>query len=105
MLTMGWMTIILIWCMILPIHFILFTKTGIQFAKCKNKTKTSYIYFFVLCITMLLYAFSFVDAGDIGTSQAIDFIDTDILSTISFVSFLINIVLIFIISRKVKNNR
>lgn len=101
-ITIGWLTIILIWSFILPAHFILFTGTGIKLAIRKNKTKGDYIYFFALCITMLLYAFTFVDMGDTSTNTAIDFIGENILSKISFISFCTNLVLIFINSRRLK---
>lgn len=102
LLTFGWLTIILIWCAILPIHFILFTKAGIKLALVKNKTKSDYIRFFELCITMLLYAFTFVDMGDMSTNAAIDFIDENVLSLISLICFFTNIVLIIKISKKSK---
>lgn len=107
LLTFGWMTIMLIMLPIIPVHFILFTISGIQLAKVKNKTKIDYISFFILCITILLYTYTFVDAGDIGSNKAIYSINENILSYISFVCFFINIVLAIVsmvrCSKKDKN--
>lgn len=104
-ITIGWLTVMLIWSFILPIHFIMFTKAGIKLAKIKNKTKMDYIYFFALCITIVLYAFTFVDAGDMSTNRAIKFIDINVLSNISSTSFFINIILIIIIFIKVRKKK
>lgn len=93
-LTMGWITVLLTWLAIMPIHFILFTISGIQLAKVKNKDKFDYISFLVLCATMLLYAYTFVDVGDVQSSKVIYSIDEGILFDISFACFLINIFLI-----------
>ena len=96
LITMGWMTILLIWSFILPLHFILFTKAGIRLAKKENKMQFDYICFGLLCVTILLYTYTFVDVGDISSSKAIDFISEGILSKISAMSFCTNIVLIVI---------
>jgi len=92
-LTIGWLTVLLIWCQLITVHFILFTIAGIRLAKIKNKQRSDYISFFILCITLLLYTYTFVDAGDIGSSKVIDFIDENILVYISFGSFVTNIIL------------
>lgn len=101
LLTMGWMTIIMIMFMILPAHFILFTVTGIKMAFLKNKTQKDYKFFTALCITLLLYTFTFVDVGDTPTGRP-DYI-IEILSIISATAFGANIVLSFIILQRRRN--
>ena len=97
--TFGWRTIALIATGVLPIHFVLFTVCGIVFAKSKNKVRADYKYFFALCITLILYTFTFRDFGDVEkpmTSEVIRFIDNYILPAISIISFCANIVLMII---------
>lgn len=109
--TIGLITIALFIMLIIPIHFVLFTISGILLANIKNKTKIDYICFFALCSTILLYAYTFVDGSPTGTKYNIFFpsVDENILSNISFTSFIVNIVLSIVsivrFVKKLKKNK
>lgn len=96
LLTIGWITILLIFSF-LPVHFILFIIAGILVANKKNKTKKDYICFLILCITLPIYTFCFVDVGDVGSSKYFYNIDEDILSAISLISGATNVGMIIYI--------
>ena len=91
LMTMGWMTVLLIWTGLPIAHFALFTMSGINVANKQNKTIKDYIYFAVLCISLILYTFTFVDVGDIGTNAITTKMDSNILSKICIVSLVVNI--------------
>ncbi len=60
----GLITLIFtVMCPIFPIHFIAFTIAGVLLSNVKNKSKKDYMYFLTLCISMLIYSFTFVDSG------------------------------------------
>ncbi len=95
--TFGWITILGIWSMIMPLHSILFVVVGIIFSGKKEKKMSDYIIYFTICITNLLYAFLFVDVGDNETCTFFNNVSADVLSIFSDVSlscFLISYVLI-----------
>ena len=119
--SMGWYTVIMICYGIIPIHCILFIKAGKKFAKLENKDKIHYFYYIFMCITTLLYAYTFVDFGDIGGGYTalykiikIENLNTDILSEISLICFIASMLLSILlilsinkkssISKKIKDN-
>lgn len=103
LITIGWLTVLLTWCMIMPAHFILFATAGIRLACLKDKSKKDYICFAVLCSTMLIYAFTFVDVGDTSSNKAIYFISDNTLYHISLLSFCINIISIIFATKRCKD--
>ncbi len=105
LLTMGWITIILIWLPIIPSHFLLFTSAGILFSITNNKKILDYVSFFALCVTLLIYAFTFVDIGDMSTNKAIYNIAESTLSNISITCLIINVVLCIVLILRYTNIR
>ncbi len=112
-ITFGWLTVLGIWFMIMPLHSILFVLVGIFFAGKKEKTMSDYIIYFTICITNLLYAFLFVDVGDMGASTFFENVSNNVINIFSYVSFscfLISYVLIIFLlcrcnsKRKIKTN-
>ncbi len=91
LMTIGWMTVLLIWTGLPIAHFALFTMSGINVANKKNKTMKDYIYFAILCISLILFTFTFVDVGDMGTNAITSKINSNILSKICIVSLVVNI--------------
>ena len=112
--TFGWITILGIWSMIMPLHSILFVVVGIIFSGKKEKKMSDYIIYFTICITNLLYAFLFVDVGDNETSTLFNNVSNDVLNIFTNVSlscFLISYVLIIFLlckcnsKKKIKTNQ
>ena len=91
LMTIGWMTVLLIWTGLPIAHFALFTMSGINVANKQNKTIKDYIYFAILCISLILFTFTFVDVGDTGTNAITTKINSNILSKICIVSLVVNI--------------
>lgn len=99
-LSTGWCTMILIFLPIIPAQLILFTIAGIFFAIMNNKSTSKYIIYVFLCITSLLYAYTFVDYGDIGgayTALNHNLTNANLLSIISTISYISNIILSIIL--------
>lgn len=106
--SMGWFTIICTLFGIIPAQLILFTIAGIFFANMDNKTIGIYIIYIFLCITSLLYSYTFVDFGDMGgsyTALNLHILSNDLLNSISIISYISNIVLSIILIVKRQNNK
>lgn len=102
--TIGWATVVLTMLLILPIHAILFIVSGLTFANKKNKTKFEYILFIIMCISEILYTYTFVDFGDYGSPvQLIRFLEPKTSKTISFSFFIISLLTAIILNLLNKN--
>ena len=91
LLTAGWLTGMFFIPIVVP-HFVLFVVTGVMLSNIKEKDVLDYLFFLILCLTMIVYSYTFVDALDNGGAKATDFISENVLSSISAVCFIINVI-------------
>lgn len=91
LLTAGLLTALLLMPIVLN-HFILFIISGIMLSNIKEKDVLDYLLFLILCLTMVVYSYTFVDFEGNGSVKVIDFISENVLSNISYVCFIINVI-------------
>ena len=91
LLTAGLLTELLLMPIILQ-HFILFIISGIMLSNIKEKDVLDYLLFLILCLTMVVYSYTFVDFEGNGSVKVIGFIAENVLSIISSVCFIINVI-------------
>lgn len=91
LLTAGWLTGIFFIPIVVP-HFVLFVVTGVMLSNIKEKDVLDYLFFLILCLTMVFYSYTFVDVLDNGGAKVISYIDEGVLSIISSVCFIINVI-------------
>lgn len=96
--SMGLLTIILTVTFILPLSFILFTSAGVCLANIRNKDKKDYIYFAVLCISILLWMISFIDCDDRVEWYGPMYSMNETLRSIIYYSSLITYIIFLILS-------
>ena len=58
----------------------------------KEKDVLDYLLFLILCLTMVVYSYTFVDFEGNGSVKVIGFIAENVLSIISSVCFIINVI-------------
>ena len=90
-LTAGWLTGMFFIPIVVP-HFVLFVVTGVMLSNIKEKDVLDYLFFLILCLTMVFYSYTFVDVLDNGGAKVISYIDEGVLSIISYVCFIINVI-------------
>lgn len=91
LLTAGLLTALLLMPIVLN-HFILFIISGIMLSNIKEKDVLDYLLFLILCLTMIVYSYTFVDFEGNGSVKVIGFIAENVLSIISSVCFIINVI-------------
>ncbi|HCC03407.1 MAG TPA: hypothetical protein DEP51_00910 [Clostridiales bacterium] len=91
LLTAGLLTALLLMPIVLN-HFILFIISGIMLSNIKEKDVLDYLLFLILCLTMVVYSYTFVDFEGNGSVKVIGFIAENVLSIISSVCFIINVI-------------
>ena len=91
LLTAGWLTGMFFIPIVVP-HFVLFVVTGVMLSNIKEKDVLDYLFFLILCLTMVFYSYTFVDVLDNGGAKVISYIDEGVLSIISYVCFIINVI-------------
>ena len=91
LLTAGLLTALLLMPIVLN-HFILFIISGIMLSNIKEKDVLDYLLFLILCLTMVVYSYTFVDFEGNGSVKVIGFIAENVLSNISSVCFIINVI-------------
>ena len=91
LLTAGLLTALLLMPIVLS-HFILFIISGIMLSNIKEKDVLDYLLFLILCLTMVVYSYTFVDFEGNGSVKVIGFIAENVLSIISSVCFIINVI-------------
>ena len=91
LLTAGLLTELLLMPIILQ-HFVLFIISGIMLSNIKEKDVLDYLFFLILCLTMVVYSYTFVDFEGNGSVKVIGFIAENVLSIISSVCFIINVI-------------
>ncbi len=91
LLTAGLLTALLLMPIVLN-HFILFIISGIMLSNIKEKDVLDYLFFLILCLTMVVYSYTFVDFEGNGSVKVIGFIAENVLSIISSVCFIINVI-------------
>ena len=62
----------------IPVQALIFTVAGIYVASKKDKSKKDYVYFIIMCVTMLLYVFTFAasdkDLSSLAKTPQYDYI-------------------------------
>ena len=91
LLTAGLLTALLLMPIVLN-HFILFIISGIMLSNIKEKDVLDYLLFLILCLTMVVHSYTFVDFEGNGSVKVIGFIAENVLSIISSVCFIINVI-------------
>lgn len=87
LLTTGLTTFFLCLFMIVPAQFVIFTAAGLYFARVKDKKIIDYIIYALMCITMIMYAYFFVDSGELGDKITVfSWAQKETLSTFSEIS-------------------
>lgn len=91
LLTAGWLTGMFFIPIVVP-HFVLFVITGVILSNIQEKDLIDFLLFFILSFTLISYSYTFVDVLDNGGAKVIDFISENVLSNISYVCFIINVI-------------
>ena len=91
LLTAGWLTGMFFIPIVVP-HFVLFVITGVILSNIQEKDLIDFLLFFILSFTLISYSYTFVDVLDNGSAKVIDFISENVLSNISYVCFIINVI-------------